>query len=268
MLASLRTDAAAGDGEVEGRGSGGVQVLLRSFETPRSIRNLTSDDVSHLVVIPGIVIGASRCKSKATTIVVQCKVCKNSKTIICNDGMGGAFIPRSCDLQPAGSESCGLEPFVIQPDKGTYIDQQSLKLQEMPEAVPAGEMPRNMLLLVERHVAQTIVPGQRVLVAGVFSIQAMAAGGGKSRSDKKAATAIQQPYIRVVGIDLLGEGDRRSATAFSDEEVRNFREFASRPTAEVWGLIRNMVAPAIYGHDGIKARAPSRHCSTVFRSLF
>jgi DNA replication licensing factor MCM5 len=31
-------------------------------------------------------------------------------------------------------------------DDCEYIDQQTLKLQECPEAVPTGEMPRNIML--------------------------------------------------------------------------------------------------------------------------
>jgi DNA replication licensing factor MCM5 len=31
-----------------------------------------------------------------------------------------------------------------------YIDQQTLKLQESPEVVPTGEMPRNIMLTVDR----------------------------------------------------------------------------------------------------------------------
>jgi DNA replicative helicase MCM subunit Mcm2 (Cdc46/Mcm family) len=35
-------------------------------------------------------------------------------------------------------------------DQCEYIDQQTLKMQESPEVVPTGEMPRNILLSVDR----------------------------------------------------------------------------------------------------------------------
>jgi DNA replicative helicase MCM subunit Mcm2 (Cdc46/Mcm family) len=41
-----------------------VQVFISSTETSRSIRSLTSDDVSRLVCIPGIIIASSRCKAR------------------------------------------------------------------------------------------------------------------------------------------------------------------------------------------------------------
>lgn len=36
--------------------------------------------------------------------------------------------------------------------------------------VPTGELPRNMLLSVDRHLVQTIVPGTRLTVMGIYSI--------------------------------------------------------------------------------------------------
>ena len=47
---------------------------------------------------------------------------------------------------------CGLDPYQMLPDKCKFIDQQSLKLQENPEEVPAGEMPRTMMLCVDRKL--------------------------------------------------------------------------------------------------------------------
>lgn len=36
--------------------------------------------------------------------------------------------------------------------------------------VPTGELPRNMLLSVDRHLVQTIVPGSRLTIMGIYSI--------------------------------------------------------------------------------------------------
>ncbi|RYH28441.1 hypothetical protein EON65_12190 [archaeon] len=47
-------------------------------------------------------------------------------------------------------EQCGPNTLVIMADQCEYIDQQTLKLQESPEAVPTGEMPRHIMLSVDR----------------------------------------------------------------------------------------------------------------------
>lgn len=48
------------------------------------------------------------------------------------------------------------------------VDQQVLKLQEIPEDVPVGEMPRHMLLTVDRYLANKVVPGSSVSVVGIY----------------------------------------------------------------------------------------------------
>ena len=61
--------------------------------------------------------------------------------------MAGLSIPSKCDSDPVISDLCRtLNPFLVVADDCEYIDQQTLKLQECPEAVPTGEMPRNIML--------------------------------------------------------------------------------------------------------------------------
>ena len=59
--------------------------------------------------------------------------------------MSGAHIPSKCDTDPP-TDACKSSPYVMMADDCEYIDQQTLKLQECPEAVPTGEMPRNIML--------------------------------------------------------------------------------------------------------------------------
>lgn len=77
-----------------------------------------------------------------------------------------------CPLLPfqVGEEACPLDPFVVIPDRSKYVDQQTLKLQEKPEDVPVGEMPRALLLSVDRHLVHLATPGKRVSVVGIFDI--------------------------------------------------------------------------------------------------
>ena len=187
------------------------------------------------------------------SLVVQCRSCKNTKTIACSPDFGGAFIPRVCDLQPAlgpGASKCVLDPFEVLADRSAYVDQQTLKLQEAPEMVPAGEMPRNILCVVARHVVQTIVPGSRITVTGIFGTHQN--GAAQGRGANKAAVAIRQPYIRVLGVRQTADSARTALSSFTEAEIRGFKEFASRPTSEVLTRLRDMVAPSIFGGQDIK----------------
>ncbi len=233
-----------------------VQVKLTSKEIPRALRSLNSNDVGKLVYVPGIVIAAnSKVRTKAKNMVLECQKCGNTVSLQLGSGYSGANVPRQCTAnmgREVGQEAnpCGMDPFRIVPQKSSFIDQQNMKLQENPEFVSAGEMPRSMTVLAERTMVLSVVPGTRVKIMGIYETTS---GGGSSKRDRGGGqVAVQHAYIRVVGIDEETEGARGDAH-FTDAEHTEFKTFAHRPFKEVIKDLRSRIAPAIYGSDDVKA---------------
>uniref|UniRef100_A0A0E0CSL1 DNA replication licensing factor MCM5 n=1 Tax=Oryza meridionalis TaxID=40149 RepID=A0A0E0CSL1_9ORYZ len=244
VLASLRSKVAGETGEMEEPATGDVQIFLSSKENCLSMRSIGADYMSKLVKIAGITIAASRVKAKATHVTLLCKNCRSVKTVPCRPGLGGAIVPRSCDHVPQpGEEPCPLDPWIAVPDKSKYVDLQTLKLQENPEDVPTGELPRNMLLSVDRHLVQTIVPGTRLTVIGIYSVY-------QASANQKGAVGVKQPYIRVVGLEQSRDANSNGPSNFTLDEEMEFKEFAQRPDA--YTKICSMIGPSIYGHSDVK----------------
>lgn len=140
-------------------------------------RDLTASTMNKLVRIPGIIISASVLSSRATKLTLQCSNCHSYKFIYPQGGLGGLGsgsergLPRKCDASPPGGEanSCPLDPYIIIHQKSTFTDQQTLKLQEAPDMVPVGELPRHMLLSTDRYLTGRMVPGSRVIATGIYS---------------------------------------------------------------------------------------------------
>ncbi|GAB4828176.1 minichromosome maintenance protein 5 [Ancistrocladus abbreviatus] len=247
VSASLKAKVVGETGEMEEPVTGDVQILLSSKEDPISMRLLGAQYISKLVKISGISIAASRTKAKATYVTLLCKNCRNVKMIPCRPGLGGAIVPRSCDHIPQpGEEPCPLDPWIVVPDRSKYVDQQTLKLQENPEDVPTGELPRNTLLSVDRHLVQTIVPGTRLTLMGIYSIFQSA----NSSTTHKGAVAVRQPYVRVVGIEEAIEANSRGQAVFTSDEIEEFKKFAAQH--DTYQSICSKIAPSIFGHDDVK----------------
>ena len=226
------------------------QITLTSSKQPITIRQLLSSQVSRVVMIPGIVISSSKVKAKATTVVAQCKGCQATKQIAVRAGFAGASLPRKCDepRQP-GEAPCPLDPYSILPEKCKYVDMQTWKLQEAPETVPTGEMPRSVMLSIDRHLVDRAIPGQRVTVTGIMNIMTNASG----KSGHNNGVAIRTPYLQVLGVRRGFEATDASGASlekFTNDEEAEFRELARED--DVFERICGSIAPSIYGSDDVK----------------
>uniref|UniRef100_A0A671QZV8 DNA replication licensing factor MCM5 n=1 Tax=Sinocyclocheilus anshuiensis TaxID=1608454 RepID=A0A671QZV8_9TELE len=228
-----------------------IQVMLKSDAHPASIRNLKSEQVSCLVKIPGIIISSTAVRAKATKVCLQCRGCR---AVISNiplpPGLQGYALPRKCNTEQAGRVKCPVDPYFIIPDKCVCVDFQTLRLQEAPDAVPHGEMPRHMQLYCDRYLCDRVVPGNRVTVMGIYSIKKVAQTKAKGR-DKGAGVGIRAAYLRVVGIEVDTEGAGRGASgSVSPQEEEELRALASSPS--VYDSLARSLAPSIYGSDDLK----------------
>ena len=225
------------------------QLLLHSSASHISIRDLDATNISHLVRIPGIVIGASTLSSKATALHLQCRNCQHPLTLPVSGGFSGVTLPRVCArprTEGDFSDKCPLDPYYIVHEKSQFIDEQVLKLQEAPDQVPVGELPRHILVSADRYLTNLVAPGSRCTVMGVFSIYQSKG----SKSSASSAVAIRNPYLRAIGIRSDIDHGSKGNVIFSEEEEQEFLEMSRRP--DLYETFANCIAPSIYGNRDIK----------------
>ena len=107
------------------------QIILKSDDHPVKIREITSNRVSNLFVVSGIIISATKPYIKASKLKLQCKYCENPKTIELQPGQW-PYVPTHCEGRPGSSEKCPKDPFVALPTS-QVIDCQNMKIQELPD---------------------------------------------------------------------------------------------------------------------------------------
>lgn len=205
--------------------------------------------ISRLVRVPGIVIGASVMSSKATTLFMQCRSCQHTQTIPILGGFTGVSLPRQCSrsrMPNEPTEKCPLDPYFVIHEKSQFVDQQIIKLQEAPDQVPVGEMPRHVLISADRYLTNRVVPGSRCTVTGIFSIYQSKG----SKNSTSGAVAIRTPYLRAAGIQTDLDQTAKGASIFSEEEEQEFLELSRRD--DLYNVLTDCVAPSIYGNRDIK----------------
>lgn len=116
--------------------------------------------------------------------------------------------------------------------------------------VPVGELPRHMLLSIDRALCGRVVPGSRIIATGVFSTFSSSRVG--KFSGRGGPVALRQPYLKVVGleIDAEGAGGRGGARMFSPQDEEEFTRLARTPG--LYEKLASSIAPSIYGNLDIK----------------
>jgi DNA replication licensing factor MCM5 len=232
-------------------GSAPVQVLLHSQEHAFPLRELQSGQLDRLVRVNGIVIAASKVRAKAQTVWLRCQHCDYRKMIRASLGFGGFQVPRQCDR--VTEMRCPLDSYEVIPQESVFVDHQTVKLQELPESVPTGEVPRSLLLVLERSLIDRVAPGERVSVLGVFSTyashrdrssQAVASNIANANGKSELIAAVRTPYLRVLGLQATEERRDRHPI-FTPEEEEAMRRFSRQP--DVYQILAASMAPEIWG---------------------
>jgi DNA replication licensing factor MCM5 len=164
-------------------------------------------------------------------------------------GFSGISLPRTCSRKRGEGEAgdkCPLDPYYVMHERCQFIDQQVLKLQEAPDQVPVGELPRHIMISADRYLANRVVPGTRCTITGVYSIYQQKG----SRRQGNAAVAIRNPYIRAVGIHTAVDHTTKGNAVFTAEEEQEFLEMSRRP--DIYDVFASCIAPSIYGNQDIK----------------
>ncbi|GAA5990009.1 hypothetical protein JCM11641_000583 [Rhodosporidiobolus odoratus] len=224
-----------------------IQLQLKSGSRLMQFRELGATNISRLVRLPGIVISASVLSSRAIRLHLTCKSCRHVTTMEVQGGFSGFQLPRKCmgTAAPGETKDCPLDPYMIVHDKCAFVDQQTIKLQEAPDMVPVGELPRHLILSCDRYLTGMVVPGTRVVATGIYSTFQ----SGKSRRD--TPVALRTPYLRVLGLEVDREGaGGLGGRNFTAEEEEEFEKMAKQP--DIYEKFARSIAPSIFGNEDIK----------------
>jgi DNA replication licensing factor MCM5 len=232
-----------------------IQILLKGNLQPTALRAIKSEHMNRLLQCPGIVISNTPVKHRAVHICIRCSKCNDTYSFSATApssssgseaASGGPFsgirLPMTCRrANPNPGDQCPKFPYTVVPDESMFVDQQTLKLQEAPERVPTGEMPRSVLAAVERSLVDICPPGTRVSVLCIPTLFTQASSSGNNNKGSDGTKAV---YLRVVG--LVKETDAHGpAVTFTPAEEEAFSTLSQR--ADVYDILSRSVAPNISG---------------------
>ena len=200
------------------------------------LRKLGSRQMGKLILVEGIVVRATPVRPMVLQAVFKCKRCGTVNRV----EQTGQFLkaPTIC-LAP----DCGRDgPFEFSQEESTFIDSQDLRLQEKPEDLPPGQLPRTLAVkLIGDEIVDVARPGDHVAIVGIVRAFAPSLMGmGKLR------TFILQLDANSIGV----LGKEPETCPASPEEEAKILELSRDPW--VHKKIMSSIAPSIFGLDHVK----------------
>ena len=203
-----------------------------------SIRNLRSRHIGKLIAVEGIVTKISPVKQLLIEAVFRCEECGGEIRVPQRERTleKPQFCPH-CD--PEGKKKKTKFELIV--EKSKFIDWQKFVLQEKPEELPPGQLPRSLEVIVTEDLVDVVRPGDRAVVTG-FLLAA------KDRFQRREGPPLFQVYMEANYVDVA---TRESLDVeITPDDERRILELAKRP--DIRELIINSIAPSIYGYREIK----------------
>ncbi len=208
---------------------------------PRTIpiRRLGSEYIGKMISVEGILVRLTR---------VEAKMVKAYYIHVDSEDRHGFYWPEFGELgerleKPIACPICGKSgKFQLDMTLSKYIDWQKIVVQERPEEVPPGQMPRSIEVMLTSDLVDIARPGDRVTVTGILRVMPTASvtrGSGKS---------VFNLYIDANYVDVQQKVLEEIEITREDEE--KIRELARDPW--IHEKITLSIAPSIYGHWDIK----------------
>jgi replicative DNA helicase Mcm len=229
------------------------KIIIRVIKllSKEQLRKLGSKNMSKLVMVEGIIVRATPVRPMVQIAAFKCKRCGTINFIEQN----GQFLkaPSICMAPDCGRDG----PFEFTQEESQFIDSQDLRLQEKPEDLPPGQLPRVLAVkLIGDEIVDLARPGDHVSIVGVVRAFAPSLMGmGKLR------TFILQ--LDANSIEVLGKEPETSPP--SPEEEAKIIELSKDPL--VHKKILTSIAPSIFGNEHIKEAVMYLLFGGVSRSL-
>jgi replicative DNA helicase Mcm len=217
-----------------------IRVRIGNYTVQKGLREINADLINKLVSISGMVVRSSEVKPLAKKVAYKCTNC-NTVT--------EAQLKGLAMKKPLKCPACSEKELEMDPESSLFIDFQLVRLQELPEDLPAGQLPHYIEVTVMSDLVDQCRPGDRIILTGIIRIE-------QEQLVPQAKTSLFRLRMEGNNIEYLGgragSKDTRSVERIliSTEDERQIRTIASKPDA--YEKLIASFAPHIYGHEPIK----------------
>lgn len=205
-----------------------LNIRFKNLTNIIPLSNLLSKYIGSFVAADGIVRKTDEIRPRIEVGVFECRGCARQYEQE-QDATGNLVSPSLCP-------ECGGRSFKPLLEESKYIDTQSARMQEPLENLSGGTEPKQMLLVLEDDLVDTLNPGDKVRITGTL------------KTFREERTGRFKNYLYVNHIEHLVQ--EFEELKLSEEDEEKIIELSKDP--HIHNKIINSTAPSIRGYREVK----------------
>ncbi|HYY91055.1 MAG TPA: minichromosome maintenance protein MCM [Candidatus Dormibacteraeota bacterium] len=213
---------------------GKIFARFRRFPEKTALRRIGAEHIKKLALVDGIVVRTTQVRPTIVSAVFRCRKCL--ETIV--QDQEGELIRGPGTHCPFCKQSTSFE---LMEEQSKFKNTQEARIQERPEDLPPGQLPRYLDIRLEDDLVDTARPGDRVSVTSIVRAEKQTVGErGKLRTFSI--------YLEANFVDVVGK--ETEVVEITPEDEKQIVEASQDP----W-VLRKLImslAPSIYGYEDVK----------------
>src|SRR6476660_3693060 len=217
-----------------------LRVRIGNYTVQKGLREISADVIDKLIGVSGMVVRSSEVKPLARKIGYRCVSC---------NAINEAILKGLLLKKPTKCSNCDEKELDMDPENSVFTDFQMVRLQELPEDLPAGQLPHYIEVTVMGDLVDQCRPGDRIMLTGIVRIE-------QEQVSPQLKTNLFRLRMEGNNIEYLGgrAGNKETRSiermAISSADEKQILSIASKPDA--YDKLIASFAPHVYGHEVIK----------------
>jgi len=216
-----------------------VRITTKDNKSPIfiSLRGLRAKNIDNLIWTKGILVRSSTIRPKLIEATFECMTCKTQFEVL--QLSSKIKWPNFCINPRCKAKS--QSDFRLVSKNSEFIDWQSVMIQEIPEDLPSGRIPRSVQTILTHDLVDIVKPGDRVKLMGTYK-------SVLAQSTKSINSTLFKTFIEVNYIDP--EDKSEGFIELTKEDKNEIEKLSKEPMIQK--KIARSISPVIYGREELK----------------
>ena len=204
-----------------------LNVRFKNVRNNVPLRLLRSEFIGKFISVDGLVRKTDEIHPRILSAVFECRSCMRIHEVQQKSNI---------IHEPAVCTECGGRSFKLLQDESKYMDTQTVKLQEPLENLSGGDQPRQINIILEDDLVDTLTPGDKIRITGILKTV-------RDEKTKRFNNYIYGNYFEPLEQEF-------EELEISEDDEKKIIELSKDP--EIYEKIISSTAPSIQGYYEVK----------------